>query len=126
MARHAQPIELAKFKGADKKDPQRYRKETPKRGDDLGEPPAHLSEGAKAIWLEIERYCLPGVITGAERFIFEILSNLLSEYRENPYEFEVGKYAQMIGCFARLGMSPADRSKLGLEKKKDTNDFNDF
>ena len=62
MAKHAQPDELAKLKGAAKKHPERYRNKVPK-------------------------------------------SDLLA-----------------IGCLARFGMSPSDRTKLGIDKPKDDED----
>jgi hypothetical protein len=127
MARISQPKELAELKGADKKNPQRYIKETPKNEMGLGEPPMHMLEDARKIWHEIEAHALPGVLTASERFFMEIASNLLAEYRMRPTFFEMGKLAQLIGIFARLGLSPADRQKLGVTKKsKEDNEFNDF
>lgn len=127
MARHSQPKELAQLKGADKKNPQRYIKETPKNEMGLGDAPIHMLEDARKIWGEIEAFALPGVLTASERFYMEIASNLLMEYRQRPTFFENGKLAQLIGIFARLGLSPADRQKLGVTKKsKEDNEFNDF
>ena len=48
--------------------------------------------------------------------MLEMASNLLSEYRESPVEFPIGKYSHLIGCLARFGMSPSDRTKLGVEE----------
>lgn len=67
--------------------------------------------------------CIPGVLTGADRFMMEIASDLLAEYRVNPKEFPVGKYGHMISCLARFGMSPSDRTKLGVAKTDDDDDF---
>lgn len=126
MARHAQPVELAKLKGADKVHPERYRGEVPKSGLSLGIAPAHLSEDAKAIWFELEAYALPGVLTGADRFVLEVTCTLFAEYRRSPDDFAVGKYAPLIGNLARLGLSPSDRQKLGVAKPEKENPFNDF
>jgi len=126
MARHAQPREVAELKGATRRNPQRYRKESPKSEQPLGLAPEHLSPGAKALWFEIENLAPRGVLTGADRLTLEILAELLSEWRESPREFAVGKYTHLIGCLARLGMSPADRQKLGMEKAKEGNAFDDF
>lgn len=128
MARISQPKELAELKGANKKNPQRYVKETPKNEMGLGEPPDHMiMDGAREAWREIEAHALPGVLTASERFYMEIASNLLAEYRARPTFFETGKLAHLIGIFARLGLSPADRQKLGVtKKKKDDNEFANF
>ena len=44
----------------------------------------------------------------------------------NPSEFAVGKYTHLIGLLARLGMTPADRQKLGTEKQPEGNPFEEF
>ena len=127
MARHPQPREIAELKGATKHDPQRYRKQPPAVEQPLGTAPDHLTEAAKAVWFEVETYAPKGILKGADRIALEMLANLLSEYRNAPTEFAVGKYTHLIGCLARLGMTPADRQKLGVEKAKDeTNPFDRF
>jgi phage terminase small subunit len=126
MARHPQARELAELKGATRVHPERYRKEPPKAELALGNAPDHLSVSARACWFEISTYAPKGVLTGAERIPLEALSNLLAEYREDPREFAVGKYTHLIGLLARFGMTPADRQKLGTEKSKDENAFDEF
>ena len=127
MARHKQPRELAELKGAHKHDPQRYRDEPPKNKHRLGDPPAHMEEKAREIWYELLSHSLPGVATASERFIFEILSNLMMEYRVDPKGFATMKYSTMLGCIAKLGLSPTDRQKLGVNKGDEKkNEFEDF
>ena len=53
MGRHKKPLELARLSGADKKNPQRYRKKIPKSEFPLGEPPDGMIEGADDAWHEI-------------------------------------------------------------------------
>lgn len=127
MARHPQPREVAELKGATKHDPQRYRKQPPKVEQPLGNAPAHLTDEAKAVWFEVETFAPKGILKGADRIALEMLANLLAEYRKAPTEFAVGKYTHLIGCLARLGMTPADRQKLGVEKQEDEgNEFDKF
>ena len=126
MARHAQPREVAAAKGAMRKHPERYRKEPPAVKYAVGDAPEHLSSAAKACWFEVATYAPVGVLKGADRVTLETLSNLLAEYREDPRGFAVGKYTHLIGCLARLGMTPADRQKLGTEKAKQGNEFDAF
>lgn len=116
MARHAQPQELAKLKGADKKDPQRYSKTVPKHGAPLGNAPARMTVKAKECWFELSAMAIPGTLTYADRVMMEVLANLLAEYRRSPVKFPIGKYTHLIGALARFGMSPSDRGKLGVEK----------
>lgn len=126
MARHKQPAELAKLKGADKRNPQRYKTEAPKTGKALGKVPGHLPEEVSKVWKELEKCALPGVLTSADRFIMEVASSLLSEFRANRGEFVAAKYSHLIGCLARLGLTPADRQKLGTEKTPEGNQFDEF
>lgn len=127
MARHAQPLALAELKGSVRDNPKRYGKVVPENPNGIGEPPEHMGLYAQAIWHELVASALPGVLTGSERFMLEIACNLLSEYRENPIEFKVGKYPHLVGILARLGLSPADRQKLGVGKEeKDDNQFDMF
>ena len=126
MARHSQPREVAEIKGADKRNPQRYESEPPKSSLPLGDAPKHLSEAAQSCWFEISTYSVPGVMTGADRLMLEMASNLLAEYRTDPIGFAIGKYAHLIGLLARFGMSPADRQKLSIDKPKDENPFAGF
>lgn len=126
MARHAQPLEVAELKGAPKLNPQRYRKETPKNAQPLGAMPDHLTAEAKSVWFEVEEYLLPGVMTAADRLVMETLCELLAEFRSSPREFPAAKLGHLIGCLGRFGMSPADRQKLGTEKPKEGNPFDQF
>ncbi len=127
MARIAQPRELAELKGAHKRNPQRYKKKPPKNNDKLGKPPKHMDAYAKKVWAELETYALPGVLTGSERFIFEIVSNLIAEYRMGPNIFPIGKYSHLLSGLSKLGLTPADRQKLGVTKdKEDENEFDMF
>jgi phage terminase small subunit len=126
MARHAQPVELAKLKGADKIHPERYRKTPPRLEQVLGNAPDHLSEDAKAVWFEMQAYCLPGVMTAADRLLFEMTSTLYAEYRRDPEGFAIGKYGPLIGNLARFGLSPADRQKLGMATAEKSNPFDEF
>lgn len=126
MARHKQPRELAELKGATKKDPQRYKKEAPTTGKALGKPPAHLPPDVVTVWKELEKCSLPGVLTSADRFVLEVAASLLAEFRATRAEFKAAKYSHLIGCLARLGLTPADRQKLGTEKPREGNPFDEF
>lgn len=126
MARHAQPVELAKLKGADKRNPQRYRKQPAKSALALGNAPDHMTPAAKAVWFELETYALKGVLTGSDRLILETTAVLVAQFRSDPEGMQAAKLTQMIGCLARLGLTPADRQKLGTERQPEGNPFDEF
>lgn len=123
MARIAQPRETAELKGAHKVHPERYRGEVPKSSMPVGDAPEDMREGAQAVWFEISTFAPAGVLTGADRFMLEMASNLLAQYREDPDEFAVGKYGHLISLLARFGLSPSDRTKLAMEAPKEKNPF---
>lgn len=123
MARIAQPREKAELKGQHKRNPQRYKSTPPKSASPLGNAPDHMNEEAKAIWFELETFSIPGVLTQADRYFMEFACNLIQEYRKCPEEFTTSRFTPMYSALARLGMSPADRQKLAVEKPKDENPF---
>lgn len=126
MARHRQPRELAALKGADKRNPQRYKKQTPEAEFPLGDVPARLGAEEKAAWFELETFALKGVLTGADRLVLELTARLVAQMRSESREFPAAKMGHLIGCLARLGLTPADRQKLGTEKPSEGNPFNEF
>ena len=81
-----------------------------------------MGDDAQACWFEISSKAIDGVLTFADTLMLEVASNLLAEYRSSPVEFQIGKYTHLIGVLARFGMSPSDRTKLGVEKPKDDED----
>lgn len=126
MARHPQPLEVAKLKGADRKHPERYRKKPPAVDLPLGNAPEHLKEDEKKMWFELESYAPRGAWTGADRLTVELLAVLFCEFRKDPVGIRVAKIGQIVSCLARLGMTPADRQKLGTEKPPEGNPFDAF
>lgn len=119
MPRHPLPRALAELRGTVKANPRRYKKVPPEVQQPLGDAPEHLSATAKAVWFEISTYAPVNVLRGADRIMLEMIANLLAEYRASPEKFAVGKYPSLIGLLGRLGMSPADRQKLGVEKSEE-------
>lgn len=126
MPRHTQPREVAELKGQTRVHPERYAKHVPKAAFALGQPPEYMSGEAKAVWFELETYALQGVLTCAERPLFEVVSNLLADFRRGPDEFPTARIGHLISALGRLGMSPADRQKLGTSKSADENPFDSF
>jgi hypothetical protein len=126
MARHAQPRAVAELKGATKKNPQRYRKQPPKSELGVGNVPARFDAAQQQAWLELTTYAPVGVLAGADRLTIEVGACLLAQFREDSEAFPANKIGHLIGILARLGMSPADRQKLGTEKAPEGNPFDQF
>jgi hypothetical protein len=85
-----------------------------------------LTQAAKGVWFELETYALKGVLTGADRLIVETTSVLVAQFRGDPEGFPAAKLGHMIGCLARLGLTPADRQRLGSDRKPEGNPFDEF
>ena len=126
MARHPQPREIAELKGATRVHPERYRTEVPAVGQPLGKAPERLSEEEKAAWFELSSLAPTGVLKGSDRVMLEFASVMLVKWRTDPDDFPSSKMTHLIGILARLGMSPADRQKLGTEKPPEGNPFDEF
>ena len=123
MPSFKQPIEKAQLTGADRRHPERHRNEVPKSDAPLGDAPDHMREEAKQCWFELAALAIPGVLTGADRIMMEAAANHLADYRKNPSEYPTTRLNQFILILARFGMSPSDRTKLGVSKDKDDNPY---
>lgn len=82
MGRHKQPRELAEAKGADKKDPQRYRGEPPRPTDPVGTAPSYFSAGQKKAWQEIVDKSHADVLKKPDALAVELAAVLIDEHRE--------------------------------------------
>lgn len=126
MGIHRQPREVAELSGAVKNNPQRYNKEPVVNKTPLVNIPSHLTDAAKETWFELKSLAIPGVLTKSETVVLELGANLLAEYRMDPYRFPANKLSQLVGILGRLGMTPADRQKLGKPAETPENEFDDF
>lgn len=107
------------MRGAFKHDPQRKRVD-PDADGDIGSPPPYFNAQEIVAWDEIVKGAPIGVLTSADRQIVEVLSRLIAGCRENFIDFPVQKLARIESMLGKLGMTPADRSKVS-GKKQDGN-----
>jgi phage terminase small subunit len=80
----------------------------------LGAPPKHLSPDAKRAWREIAKaapWC-----TGSDGPLVEVTARLLAELR-GPEPMVTSRIGALISALSRLGLSPADRSRITEEPK---------
>lgn len=118
MARPRKPTAALELAGAYKKDParKRARKGEPKPDAPLGEPPATLQELEADVWRELA--AAAPWLTGADRAALEIATRLMFAFRvASIVDYKI--VGPLISALAKLGMTPADRSKIGAPTGKE-------
>lgn len=114
MARPRKPTETLKAQGAFLKDPQRKRTDALTRGP-LGRPSKSLPPEMHDTWIEIAEDAPIGVLTRADRPMFEMLVFLQYTFRQHMLGLAKwnGRQASLLAAlYTRCGMTPSDRSKV--------------
>lgn len=115
------PTKVLELRGAFKKNPQRTRKEIPGL-QELGNPPDHLDDASRAVWIELVESSPAGVLTASDRQALEICSVLLAQFRADPAGFIPARLAQLGRALSVLGRTPVDRSRISLSESKKQDD----
>lgn len=125
MAQNRTPTNILDLKGAFKKNPDRgrARENEPEVEAFDATPPKHLSVQAKETWKEIVELVPDGVLGKGDRLVVEMLANLLADYRAAPSDFPANRLTRLSVDLGRLGMTPADRSKVAVPKKDEESPF---
>jgi len=127
MARPRLPDELHVITGAWDKNPNRRRTGTPKSENPFGNPPKYFAADEKKCWKEILENALPGVLTGADRWVAETACIIMAKMRrrENMHGNEM---SLLVTCLSKLGMTPVDRTRLSAtpDKKDSDNPYAEF
>jgi hypothetical protein len=111
---------MHELSGAFEKHPERKaaRAREPKPKGPLGPPPASFDPetytGAKlmAIWYELVSQVPPGVATSADRWHVELACRLMHRIRNSSAK--AGDYSRLDVLLGKMGMNPADRSKVNI------------
>lgn len=127
MGRPRKPTAELERKGAFRKDPQRRRQREPIPTGELGEAPFHLRVAEKRAWNELALLAAPGVLTDSDRWLVEIACGLLAKQcdRSRRGGLKAGELTALISCLSRMGMTPADRSKVGVPEQREENPFSE-
>jgi hypothetical protein len=117
MARPRKPTALLELTGAFKHDPQRRRPDEPKPDGPLGPPPAAFGDDLelKSIWEELAEIVPANVLTSADRWLVELTCRVMMQIRSG--ETVAAKEGVLLNCLSRMGLTPADRSRITLEPK---------
>ncbi|MDM0024089.1 hypothetical protein [Variovorax saccharolyticus] len=128
MARPRKPTNVLELKGAFKAHPERAaaRANEPEAEGEIGEAPDRLSEFERQCWDELVSSAHAGVLCAADRLFVEYGARVLAQLR-NQVDIDPKLGIRFETVCARLGMTPADRSKVQLLKpKENANPFAKF
>ncbi|HWR36382.1 MAG TPA: hypothetical protein VN622_10985 [Clostridia bacterium] len=119
MARPRKPTAQLERSGAFKHDPQRAREREnePVPSGPLGDPPENLKELQVEIWNELSGQAAEGVLTVCDRMYLEITCGLMARHRAGEL-LKAAEYNLIISCLGKMGMTPADRSKINAPTKQ--------
>ncbi|MBK6728582.1 MAG: hypothetical protein IPG63_15380 [Xanthomonadales bacterium] len=113
MARPRKPTSLLAINGTLAKNPGRYADRASEPVDDraLGPPPDTMRPDQRAAWLEIER--LAPWLRFGDRIAVEVTAALLATFRVGGVGMmPPAMLTRLETMLARLGMTPADRSRV--------------
>ncbi len=128
------PTNILEMTGALKKNPKRYkdRENEPENINAIRKPPAHLSKDEKAAYREIIKLSIPGVLGESDALAVEMAACLLVKCR-GQYEIDgeiihasATEQNQFYKYLNQFAMTPADRSKISVQKKTEHNPFDDL
>lgn len=115
------PYAVLKANGTVKHDPKKYEGRDTENDKPLGPPPDTLTPEQKAMWKEMEKNAIEGVLTSSDRLPMEMASVLMCKFRDNDITgTELGK---LINCLSLMGMTPVDRQKVQVKKEKPSSGF---
>jgi hypothetical protein len=112
MPRRRISTKVLKARGSHLRHPERARARArePKYTGPLGAPPEKLNAKHKALWAELSAIVPEGVPEKSDRWMFEVLVCLMAKFRAGSARG--GEVNQLLNLLAKLGMTPADRSRV--------------
>lgn len=127
MSRNRTPTALLALRGS-LRDPRvaARREGEPLPDAQLGEPPIDMPVEVKETWREVVRLCHRDVLCDSDALVIESLSYLLTHLRMKQFDVHPAKLARFESMLGKLGMTPADRSRVARRKKDDVSPFQKF
>lgn len=111
------PTNVMKLRGtAARGDRIHQRENEPVPVGELGPPPAHLTPGERACWNEFVDLCCAGVLFKVDRLVVEEGACMLAEIRARGWAKSIRFLPRFERVLGVLGMTPADRSRVKVNK----------
>lgn len=121
MGRPRKPTAVLELTGAFEKDPQRRRPNEPKPTGPLGDPPVDFDDDLRALWDDLVRIVPARVLTLADRWFVELTVRTMRDVKKGCAL--AADRNLLLSCLSRMGLSPADRSKIAVPKEKELDEF---
>ena len=105
----------------------RARENEPIPTGEIGSPPEkslaeNKADELKEIWIELSAIVAPGVLTNMDRIALEGACLTLYEIRHSD-RYSSSMHSTLISYLSRMGMTPADRSRVNVGNKPKGNKF---
>jgi len=122
MAPPRKPTNILALNGAFKRNPKRgaAREHEPVPVGEIGDAPAHLNESEKTCWADIVGMCHEGSLCAADSLVIEHGARILSALRSGEDYSDVRLMVRFECVLGKLGLTPADRSRVQIVKPKET------
>jgi phage terminase small subunit len=115
MARNRTPTSILEAKGSFVTHKNRQRVSEPDAKEPMCDPPDYLGKEEKKVWRDIVKHACPGVLFASDQDAFQLYVRLVAKMR---YHFS--EMSQFVSLASRFAATPADRSKVVVEKKKES------
>lgn len=129
MARPRTATNIMELRGAFKKHPERRvdREDEPVPQAGIGPAPEYLADDEKSSWDYIVGTVPPGVLGDCDRTHLEVASRLFAYSRRVKVEdWSPAQIARLDMMLGKMGLNPADRSKVKAAKAPPKNPFNEL
>lgn len=105
------------------------RRDEPAPKGDIGPPPAWFDGESAAVWIELVTTCHAGTLCAADRLYIEFAVGVVLQMRmaQKQRRFDASLAARYMAVLQKLGLTPADRSRVSVISKDDAADpFSEF
>ena len=121
---YKKPTRILELNGAFRKNPSRKKERAnePIPDQPIGDPPTRLTKSQKAVWRELVKQMVPGVLMSSDRALLSVICILLDQFwRANSGEevekLKAGELTQLMRGLSALGLSPVDRTRVSVPPK---------
>ena len=89
----------------------------PEANGPIGDPPAGFDGDLVAIWWELVDMVPARVLAKSDRWTVEVACRMMLQLRKD--DFKASELSILTSCLSRMGLTPADRSRIALPEAKE-------